>query len=96
MDNISVSTPDSMFVNEFEYKKNTVVNLKNHKALLQAIHENELSVRNISITFNKISKLKVYNSGIVCAENTDLADSVELTNLLKEVLKITKGLFAED
>jgi hypothetical protein len=95
VDDISVSTPDGMLEKKCEDEMNTHATCRNHKAILQAIHDNELSVRNISIIFNNNNKLKIYNSSIVCTEDVDLAESVELQNLLKEILKITKGIFTD-
>jgi hypothetical protein len=85
-----------MLVKKCEEEMHTYASCRNHKAILQAIHDNELSVRNMSLIFNNINKLKIYNSGIVCTEDIDLAKSVEIQNLLKEILKVTKGIFTVD
>jgi hypothetical protein len=92
---ISVARIDSDIVRTCESELEMYISCGDRNSILQSIHDNELHIKNMSLIYNDLITIKIYDSGII-KTNVDLAQSKPLQDLLKAILKITRGVFDDD
>lgn len=92
---IGVARIDRDMVEKWESDLDNYIKCNNHDAILQSIHDNELNIKNMSLLYDDSITIKIYDSGII-QTSVDLAQSETLQDLLKAILKITRGVFDEE